>query len=384
MSERYDVVVLGLGAMGSASAYHLARRGRRVLGLDAFPRGHTQGSSHGRSRIIREAYHESPEYVPLVQRAYALWRDLEGESGRALLRITGGVNAGDPASAEVTGVVASARRHGLPYEVLTPEETAGRFPGIRLGDGHVAVYQPTTGLLDPEACVGAHLDGAARAGADLRHAEPVRRWAPDGAGVRVETDTGTYTADRLVLTAGPWAGDLLTLVRPLLTVWRVVNVHFEPARPDLFAVERCPVIGLTVPEGHYYGVPALPGQGFKFGRHDTGEVCTPQTVRRTVDPEEVEALRTILDRYLPGAAGDVKWTLTCLYTNSPDRHFILDRHPEHPQVVYACGFSGHGFKFSSVIGEILADLAVEGRTGHPIGFLSRERFVPTAGGAPAA
>jgi sarcosine oxidase len=383
MSERYDVVVLGLGGMGSAAAYHLARRGQRVLGLDAFPRGHTQGASHGRSRIIREAYYESPSYVPLVQRAYALWRELEGESGRALLRITGGLNAGAPDSKDVAGVVASARQHGLAYELLSPAAVAARFPGLRLSDDLVGVYHPTTGVLDPEACVGAHLDGAARAGAQLRHAEPVRQWAPDGAGVRVATDSGAYTAGRLVVTAGPWAGEQLALVRPLLTVQRILNVHFQPARPALFGAERFPVFGLTVPEGQYYGVPVLPGQGLKFGRHDAGEDCTPQTARRTVDPAEVEALRAVLDRFLPGAAGEVLWTLTCLYTNSPDRDFIVDRHPAHPQVVYACGFSGHGFKFSCVVGEILADLALEGRTGHPIGFLSGRRFA-TAPSTPAA
>ena len=153
---------------------------------------------------------------------------------------------------------------------------------------------------------------------------------------------------------------------------RVVNVHFEPERPERF--ERCPVYLLQVPEGDYYGMPVRPGQGLKFGRHDGGERCTPQTIRREVDESEVVALRTVLDRYLPGASGPVKWTLTCMYTNTPDAHFILDRHPEHAQVVYGCGFSGHGFKFSSVIGEVLADLATDGATKHDIGFLSAARF----------
>ncbi|HVG95950.1 MAG TPA: N-methyl-L-tryptophan oxidase [Chloroflexota bacterium] len=376
----YDAIVLGLGGMGSASAYHLARRGQRVLGLDAFPPGHANGASHGHSRIIREAYYEAPEYVPLVQRAYALWRALEETSGRALLRITGGINAGAPDSRVVTGVVASARRHGLAYELLSAAETAARFPGFRLGDELVAVYQPNSGVLDPEACVRAHLDGAAGAGAELRFAEPVRRWAPDGEGVTVRTDAATYRAGRLVITAGPWAAEQLDLAARWLTVRRIVNVHFRSERPDRFGVDRFPVFGLVVPEGQYYGVPDVPGQGLKLGRHDGGEVCTAGSVRREVDPEEVASLRAVLDRYLPGAAGEVLSTLTCLYTMSPDGHFVLDRYPGHPQVVYGCGFSGHGFKFCSVIGETLADLAVDGRTERPVGFLAAGRLAA----APAA
>ncbi|MGN6362631.1 MAG: N-methyl-L-tryptophan oxidase [Thermomicrobiales bacterium] len=374
MSSAYDAIVLGLGAMGSATAYHLARRGARVLGLDAFPRGHTQGASHGRSRIIREAYFEAPEYVPLVQRAYHLWRELEAESGQALLTLTGGLNLGAPDSELVTGALASARQHQLPYEYLTAADVTARFPGFRPPEGAVAVYEPNAGILAPEACVGAHLDLAMRYGAVLQFTEPVRHWSADGAGVRVDTAQCTYQAARLVIAAGPWSAAVLAGLGLPLTVQRIVNVHFAPAEPDRFAPGRCPIYILSVPEGEYYGFPALPGQGVKFGRHDTGEVCTPATIRRTVGADEVAALRAVLDRYLPGAGGDALWTLTCMYTNTPDRHFILDRHPAHEQVVYGCGFSGHGFKFSSVIGEILADLALDGTTKHPIGFLSAARF----------
>ena len=370
----YDVIVIGLGGMGSAAAYHLAHRGRRVLGLDAHPRGHTQGSSHGRSRIIREAYYEAPDYVPLVQRAYALWRALEAESGRSLLTITGGLNVGQSDGEFVRGALASARQHGLAHESLTPEEVAARFPAFRLADDLVAVYEPNAGFLAPEDCVGAHLDLATRHGAELRHAEPARAWSADGGEVRVETDQSAYVGERLVIAAGPWADEQLADLNLPLSVQRVVNVHFEPTRPELFGPDRCPVHIWEVPEGHYYGIPALPDQGVKFGRHDLGEICTPHTIRREVDPDEIEALRAVLDRYLPGAAGAVKWTLTCMYTNTPDRHFVIDRHPRHDRVVYACGFSGHGFKFSSAVGEILADLALGGTTRHPIGFLSAARL----------
>jgi sarcosine oxidase len=214
--------------------------------------------------------------------------------------------------------------------------------------------------------------------------------------VRVETEHGSYHAERLVIAPGPWAAELLgcsggaghdgggddACIGPTIggidpawfTVQRMVNVHFEPTRAELFGPERCPVYILEVPEGVHYGFPALPEQGIKFGRHDLGEVCTPRTIRREVDPAEVEALRAVLERYLPGAAGPVKWTLTCMYTNTPDRDFILDRHPAHAQVVFGAGFSGHGFKFAGVIGEVLAELALDGGTGHEIGFLSAARF----------
>lgn len=381
MTATYDVIVLGLGAMGSAAAAHLAGRGQRVLGLDAHTRGHTKGSSHGRSRIIREAYYEAPQYVPLVQRAYVLWRELEEATGRQLLTITGGLSIGRPDGEIVAGAVQSAQLHALPYERLSAEEVTARFPGFRPVADMVGVYEPRAGILQPEACAGAHLDVAARCGVELRHEEPVTRWRADGDGVRVETARDTYRADRLVIAAGPWSAEVLADLGLPLEVERIVNVHFEPARPDLFGPEACPVYLLEVPEGHYYGFPSLPEQGLKFGRHG-GEVCTPGTIRRAIGEDEVALLRRVLDRYVPGAASAVKWALTCMYTNTPDRHFILDRHPAYPaQVVYGCGFSGHGFKFASVIGEVLADLAIEGATRHDIGFLSARRFAaPAAGG----
>lgn len=370
----FDVIVIGLGAMGSATAYHAARRGERVLGLDAYPRGHKHGSSHGTTRIIREAYFEAPEYVPLVQRAYTLWRELEVESGRNLLTITGGLTIGTSDSEFVNGARMSALLHHLPYEELSSTAVAARFPGFRLPEEMVAIYEPNAGMLDPEACVFAHLDLAARHGAEIRHSESARHWSVDGDGVRVETEHGVYTAARLVITAGPWTSDVLSDINLLLRVQRIVNVHFAPTAPDIFAPERCPVYLMQVPEGDYYGFPTLPGEGVKIGRHEIGEVCTPETIRRDVDPEEIAMLRAVLDRYMPGAAGEVLWTLTCMYTNTPDRHFILDRHPAHDNVVYGCGFSGHGFKFASVIGEVLADLATGGTTRHDIGFLSAARF----------
>jgi sarcosine oxidase len=377
----WDVIVVGLGAMGSATVAMLARRGARVLGLEAFEALHTRGSSHGRSRIIREAYFESPEYVPLVRRAYEVWRELEEISGRQLLRITGGLNVGRPESAFVSGALESARRHGIPHEVLDAAAAARRFPALRLPEDFVAIYEPNAGVLDPEACIEAFQSVARGAGAVLRFNEPARRWAVERDSVVVETDTGIERADRLVLTPGPWAPQVLVGLTVPLEVQRVVNVHFTPDDAARFEADRLPVYLLDVPEGDYYGFPALPGQGIKFGRHDAGEPCTPETIRREVSREEVAALQAVLNRYLPGAASRVLWTLTCMYTMTPDAHFVIDRHPEWPQVVIGCGFSGHGFKFASVVGETLADLALEGSTRHPIGFLSLRRFGGRGAGA---
>lgn len=378
MTERFDVIVVGLGAMGSAAAYHLCKRGHRVLGLDTHPRLHKEGSSHGRSRIIRQAYAEAPEYVPLVQRAYELWRELEEESGRTLLTVTGGLNMGRRDGAVVGGIIRSAQQHDLPYEKLFPEEVAARFPGFDLPDDLMAAFDPLAGILAPEECVAAHLNLAIESGAELHHEEPVRRWEAGEAGARVETEVRAYEADRLIVTAGPWAPELLSDIDLPLSVERVVNVHFDCPRPDLFGADRFPLYTLDVQEGSYYGFPLLPGQGVKIGRHDGGEVCTPHSIRRSIGREEIEVLRSVLDKYLPGAAGAVKWALTCMYTNTPDRNFVIDLHPEHDNVAFGCGFSGHGFKFASVLGEVLADLVVSGRTEHPIGFLSSSRFLEEA------
>lgn len=370
----FDAIVLGLGGMGSAAAAHLAARGISVLGLEQYQPAHDRGSSHGKGRIIREAYFEDPAYVPLVQRAYRLWRDLEAETGTSLLRTTGGLNIGTPESEFVRGSMRSGDEHGLPYDYLSAAEVHARFPGLTLPDEMVAVYEPNAGILKPEACVRAHLEIAGRHGAELRFGTTVAGWSADSSGVTVRTAWDTFHAERLVIAAGPWTAQILSGLELPLEVWRVVNVHFAPRRPELFDVERFPVYLMQVPEGDYYGFPAIPGEGVKLGRHDIGEVCTAETIRRDVDPGEVEMLRAVLDRYMPGASGAVMWTLTCMYTNTPDRHFIIERHPEQPRVVYGCGFSGHGFKFASAVGEVLADLALDGASRHDIGFLSSARF----------
>jgi len=377
MSETFDVVVLGLGVMGASAVHQLAGRGVRVLGLDANQRGHVLGSSHGRSRIIREAYYEAAEYVPLVQRAFVQWRELEEETGLDLLLMTGCLNIGRPGTQVVDGVIASARRHGLPSEILTSDAMRSRFPAFALPESHVGVYQPTAGVLNADACVGALVDASVARGATIRHGELVNNWEPDGDGVIVRTPSGTIRAQKLVITAGPWSASVLAdLGLPLQAVRQYV-VHFEPQAPERFSPPGFPAFIWDVAEGEVYGIPYLPGSGFKVGGHDPGEPCTPETARRTVTAEEIENVRSIFERCLPGCATTMSMAATCLYTVTPDRHFIIDRHPEHPQVSYAAGFSGHGFKFGPTIGEVLADLAIEGSSRHDVAFLRAARF-PTA------
>jgi len=372
--ERATVIVIGLGIMGSATAWALARRGVRVVGLEQYAPFHALGSSHGKTRIIREAYFESPEYVPLVQRAYELWDELGERTGRRLLRVTSGVSIGRLDSPFIVGARESAQRHGLAHELLDAQEARKRFPVLALPDDFVALVEGRAGILFAEECWRAFCEDAVRHGAELRFGVRVHGFVPDGEGMTVETESGRLRADRVVVTAGPWSATLLADLGLPLEVRRVLVVHVQPDDPTRFRPEVLPIFIMDVPEGEYYGFPFLPDQGVKFGRHDDGEVCTPESVRRTVTDDEVRWMTGVLERYLPGAAREVLMTVTCLYTMTPDSHFVIDRHPEWPQVVFAAGFSGHGFKFASVMGEALADLALEGASRLPIGFLSFRRL----------
>ena len=363
MSGSYDVVVVGLGAMGSGAAFHLARSGRSVLGLDRFTPPHSYGSSHGQTRIIREAYFEHPLYVPLVQRAYELWAELERLSGRDLMRITGGLMIGRPDGVLVSGARRSAEQHRLRYELLTSTEVPTRFPALRPADDMVALWEPRAGILFPEACVDAHLVLAQTHGATLRYDEPVVSWRSDGDGVRVVTEQGEYRAGQLLLTAGGWIRTLVPELNLPFSVERQVVYRFEPrAHPESFAPARCPIhLWETAPQNFFYGFPDL-GSGVKVARHHAGEVADPDQIRREVSDAELAVIRELVRRFLPDADGALRSAEVCTYTNTPDEHFWIDRHPEQPQVMIASPCSGHGFKFSSVIGEVLAELLIGGQS----------------------
>lgn len=373
--------------MGSAAAYHLAGRGERVLGLERHTPPHEWGSSHGLSRIIRQAYFEDPAYVPLLLRAYELWEKLEQDSGEEILTITGGLMIGYPDSDLVEGSRKSAEEHDIPYELLEARDIKKRFPVLSPDAGTVALYEKKAGFVRPEAAISAHLGLAARQGAEYRFGEPVLEWRADPAGDRVEvtTEEGTYEAGRLVVSAGAWVPELLADLGLPLQVTRQILFWFEPESGiEPFLPENYPIFIWKPPDGNtFYSIPAHDGErGVKatFYRADAVP-CTPETIDREVRDEEIEFLRGYLDRYVPSLNGRVLQSKACMYTNTPDLNFVISAHPNHPQVIVAAGFSGHGYKMASVVGEILADLATGGSTSHPTDLFSAGRsFEPTAQG----
>jgi len=381
----YDAIVAGLGGMGSSAAYHLAGRGRRVLGLERYAPAHDKGSSHGQSRIIRLAYSENPAYVPLVLRAYELWERLERETGEDLMTITGGLMVGPPGTRFFEGSKESAEKYDLPYEVLDAAGLRRRYPVFEPTSDTVAFFEERAGFLRPEASVKAHLDRAVSLGADLRFGEEILSWEPTQAGVLVETASGTYEAERLVISAGAWAPKLLADLGLPLEVTRQILFWFDPVGGvEPFLPDRLPIFIWEPEDGNsFYAIPAHDGPrgGVKvaFFRAD-GRPADPETIDREVHDDEVEFIRSYLARYVPALDGDFLYAKTCMYTNTPDEHFVISTHPEYPQVAIAAGFSGHGYKFCSVVGEILADLATDGESRHPIDLFSPVRLAGKARG----
>ncbi|MBV8092235.1 MAG: N-methyl-L-tryptophan oxidase [Acetobacteraceae bacterium] len=357
----YDVIVAGLGGMGSAAAFHLARRGARVLGLERFDIGHSLGSSHGLTRIIRLAYHEGAHYVPLLRRAYENWREAERLFGERLLFVTGSIDAGPEGSRVVQGALRSCVAHDLPHEVLDPGELARRFPGYALPAGFQAVYQPDGGFVASERAIIAHITLAQAAGAELHARERVLGWEPVGEGVRVRTERASYAARRLIFAAGAWVGQFVPALAGQAVPERQVLGWFQPAEPALFEPPRFPVFNLIGADGHWYGTPVWGMPGVKIGRyHHRHQTIDPDDRVRGCDAEDEAVLRTCLRRYFPKADGPVLRLAACIFTNLPDGHFVIDRLPGLPQVVVASPCSGHGYKFCSVVGEILTDLALQG------------------------
>jgi sarcosine oxidase len=321
----FDVIIVGLGAMGSATAFHLARRGCKVVGLDRFTPPHTFGSSHGETRIIREAYFEHPVYVPMVQRAYTLWNELERESGRHLFQQTGGLMIGEPDSVVVRGAKLSAEMHQLPHQVLSAKEIRERFPALRPNPEMIGVLEPRAGILFPERCVSAHLEFARRRGASLRFDETVLNWNATSQGVSVRTPAGEIHAAKLVLCAGSWIQTLLPDLNLPFKVERQVLYWFEPQQsPALFQPQRCP-IHLWQYDGRrfFYGFPDL-GDGVKVARHHEGNHYAGRC-RRSLDGE-TEAMRAVVQRFLPGRRRPLRSATVCLYTDTPDEHFWIDWH----------------------------------------------------------
>ena len=367
----YDAIVVGLGVAGAASAHQLARDGQRVLALDRFSPPHIHGSSHGGSRIIREAYFEDSGYVPLVRRAYDLWQELERQTGETLLVPTGGVTIGAPNGTLVRGAEHSAVTHAIPHEMLSSRELVRRYPALRPDADMVGVLERRAGVLMPEACVRALIGQAAAYGADVHLDEPVLEWSATSSDVQVRTARASYSASALVLAAGPWLPDLLGEPRFGLWVERQV-MHWFARSDSASANDRTPITLWEYEPGRmFYTIPDL-GAGTKAAFHHAGERGAADEIRRDVAAGEIEAIERIVTRFVPGLAPRVLRSATCLYTNTPDQHFLIDRHPDHQRVVIASACSGHGFKFGPAVGELVAGL-VTGSMASPPPLFSLER-----------
>ena len=354
----------------------LARRGLRVLGIDRYAPPHVRGSSHGRTRLIREAYYEGPMYVPLVRRAYELWAAFEKDAdGVPVLHSAGSLMVGALDSVLVEGTLGSARRHGVEHELLDADELRRRFPAFSPHGETVAVYEPGSKLLDPERIVALQLELAARAGAQLQYGEQVLGLEPVLGGVEVRTDRGTWVARQVVLCAGPWAATLLGDVGRFLEVERQVQHWWTPAGDrDVVSPARMPVSMWELADGHIFYTMPDRGDGVKVGWHHGGVVVGADAVERKVEQGEIDVIADLLRRFVPGARGVPSGHQVCLYTNTPDRHFLVDRHPGNARILVVSACSGHGFKFASVIGEIVADLVTTGGCAFDLSRFSFERF----------
>jgi sarcosine oxidase len=372
---QYDVVVVGLGAMGSAALYRLARLGVRAVGIEWLTPGHDRGSSHGESRIIRLGYFEHPSYVPLLRRAYTLWRELEAASATKLLHITGIAEIGPPDGEVVSGTLAASRLHSLPHEMMDAAETMRRFPAFQIPADYAGVFQPDGGFIGVDPTMAAMLALAQSAGAEIRTSTAVLSVAAHDGGVRVSTNRGDIEARSAVITVGPWLKTLMPEFPAPLRITRQVMAWFQPLDPAPFAEGRFPVFLLESRHGVHYGFPPFARDSIKIAKHHhSDEAVEPDNYDREVSPNDVALIRAALADHLPAANGPVATAQTCLYTVTPDRDFLIDRLRGAPNIIVASPCSGHGFKFAPVIGEILADLATSGGTSHDISRFRAARF----------
>lgn len=376
MADHYDVIVLGVGGVGSSSLYYLARKGARVLGLEQFSIGHDRGSSHGETRAIRKAYFEHPDYVPLLERSYKLWQALESESGKQLLHLTGLLEIGPEDGVLIRGVRAAAEQHDLSLNTISREEFGDRFAGFVLPQNQIAVFEPDGGFLRVEDCIGAFVELALEHGAQLRTQERVLEWSSNHERIELITDQERYTADRLVVTAGAWTQGIIQSLGIRLNVLRK-HLHWYRVPESAYLLEhRSPVFFYEMPNGYYYGFPQVGNSStIKLAEHSGGEVLDdPSQQSSEVDPFERGRVEAFLRARMPDVQLKPEKHATCMYTMSPDEHFIVGTHPQDSRIALAAGLSGHGFKFASVLGEILADLATDQLPRVPIDFLSIDRF----------
>jgi sarcosine oxidase len=376
MAEHFDVIVAGVGGMGAAACYHLAKRGKRVLGLERYGIPHSMGSSHGVNRIIRLAYYEDPSYVPLLRRAFELWRELGRDFGEQVLYVTGSIDTGPVDEFVFRESRRSCDLHELPHELLSAHELMRRYPAFSVPDDFEAVLQPDGGFVASERAIVAHVMGAIECGAVIRGHEPMLSWTTTSSGVTVETSKGLYEADQLIVSTGAWIGDHIPLLSGVSVAERQVLGWFQPAHPERFSLESLPVFNLQA-DAHerYYGFPIWGIPGFKFGKyHHREERIDPDDWDRQPNQADEDVLRDGVRRFFPDSDGPVMSMASCIFTNTPDEHFIIDRLKPGSPVIVASPCSGHGYKFASVIGEILADLAINDRTDHNINLFRLDRF----------
>lgn len=376
VTERYDVVVAGAGGMGSAALYHLARRGVRVCAVECFGIAHDRGSSHGDTRIIRKAYMEHPDYVPLLHRAYALWEELAAEEAGELLAQVGLLVAGDPNAEAMQGQAACYQAHDLPHESLDAAAITARYPSLALPAEWSGFYDPLGGFLRVEEGVRRHVALAQKHGAQLYAGEAMLSWRREGEGVVVETERRHLCATRLVLTAGAWAVPELCRLGVAAQVVRKVQLWYQGRGVEQYARGAFPCFFIAAGAHYFYGFPAEVPWGLKVAEHNVSHdpVADPLQLNRALTAGDQRAVLDFLGRFFPALQPALSKYAACMYSLTPDKHFVLDVHPECPAVVLGAGFSGHGFKFAPVVGEILAELALEGDTNHPIEFLRLSRF----------
>ncbi len=375
---KYDAIVIGVGGVGSATLYQLARRGLRVLGIDRFPPGHSRGSSHGECRAIRRAYFEHPDYVPLLSRAYELWRELNVETGLTLFHQTGILEIGLANGILLPGIRQAANKHQLAIEELSATDVRRRFPGFRVPAGSEAIFEAEGGYLLVEECVKRHTELGTQLGAELAIGSPVKSWQSVRGDIHVHCDSESFIARHLVITAGAWASDLLGQLAIQLRVLRK-HQHWYAAQPGAYRQDRnSPVFFYETTDGCFYGFPSLVSQNkpmVKIAEHTGGElVHDPLECNREVDKADRRRVEKFIGENLPDMTCQPLRHEVCMYTMTDDEHFVVDRHPDNPNVVFAAGLSGHGFKFASVLGECLSDWVEDKPTLPAIRFLNAYRF----------
>jgi sarcosine oxidase len=374
MNPDTDVIVVGVGSMGSMTLWRLARRGIAAIGIEQFEPGHDRGSGHGESRIIRTAYYEGPDYVPLVRSAYGLWRELEAETGTHLLTMTGAIMIGHPRDELLAGVLRSIREHGLEHDLLDRAETHRLYPQHRLLPSEMAVVEREAGFLFPELAIRTATSRATALGAGLLTGTRVTSMVLDRGMVTVVAGGEAYRARRAVVSVGPWLGKLLPELRLPIRVERQLQAWFPAKRLEDFLPARFPVFMHERAGTYLYGLPSLDGRTVKVAVHHQGRDADPDALLREAEEAELSPLSAMVEDRLRGLVPRPSRLSVCMYDNTPDIHFIVGRHPSAENVIVLGGFSGHGFKFAPVIGDAATDLVLDGSTGYPIAGFDPTRF----------